>query len=786
MFAILPFLATATLAQPTPMVELKPGLVITRSVKVKPGVYRLASKDLNSPAIVVRGKGITVDFNGAVLSGSPAAKWPDGYEGLGIRVEGERVTIKNAVVKRYKVGLRALKVPGIRVSKSDFSYNWKQRLLSGLDREDGADWMSYHRNEKDEWLRYGAGIYLRGCDKFEVDNNVCRGGQNALMLTECNDGKVWNNDFSFLSSAGVLMYLSSRNKIMHNKIDWCVRGYSHGVYNRGQDSAGIIIYEQSHKNVFAYNSVTHGGDGFFLWAGQTTMDNGQGGCNDNLLYGNDFSHAPTNGIEATFSRNQFVNNLLMECWHGIWGGYSYETLVLGNVFALNAEAIAIEHGQDNVIASNTFDRDTTAVYLWWNPNQDPNWGYPKHRDTRSMRYSIRDNVFSNVANTVFAINNTVGAKIENNRIARFNNLFRLDGPRLENIEFAGNTVLTKKPTIAPFPALKLGTNRFVTEGAGADGPLPMAMQPSGNVVIGLDPDNRDYLKRFARSWNPLAKAANAEVAKHAPAPMKGGMNPFLKPGELRGRRFILVDDWGPYDFKSPKLWPRADLKDDAKGYGKRFEVLGPEGSWKVKNLRGVASVSARSGKPNTYVDVWFDKSSATDVLIELEYVGAKDYQDPFGEIVKKGVPRPLKWSQFRVPINWNIKFFSYDDDTEPRTKQDAFMKMLATATPLREIQSDKLDYATGGSFEPGLPSNKFATLAEGTFTVPAGSYEMEVTSDDGIRVFVDGKKVLEDWTWHGPKADRVVMKLGGTHRIRVEHFEIDGYSALKVKFNRAP
>ncbi|MCW5942371.1 MAG: right-handed parallel beta-helix repeat-containing protein [Fimbriimonadaceae bacterium] len=781
----MPLLATATLGQPTPTVELKPGLVITRSVKVKPGVYKLASKDLNTPAIVVRGKGITVDFNGAVLSGSPGAKLPDAYTGLGIRVEGQNVTIKNAVVKRYMVGLRALNVPGIRVTKSDFSYNWKQHLLSGLDREDGADWMSYHRNEKDEWLRYGAGIYLRGCDKFEVDNNVCQGGQNALMLTECNDGKVWNNDFSFLSSAGVLMYLSSRNKIMHNKIDWCVRGYSHGVYNRGQDSAGIIIYEQSNDNVFAYNSVTHGGDGFFLWAGQTTMDTGKGGCNDNLLYGNDFSHAPTNGIEATFSRNKFVNNLIMECWHGIWGGYSYETLVQGNVFALNAEAIAIEHGQDNVISHNTFDRDTTAVYLWWNANQDPNWAYPKHRDTRSMRYVINENVFSNVANTVFAINNTVGARIENNKVSRFNTLFRLDGPRLENIEFSGNTVHTKRPAISPVPALKMGPNNFVTDGAAAGGPLPMAMQPSGNVVIGLDPDNRDYLKRFARPWNPLNKVGTEfSTARLAPEPMKDGMNPFLKPGTLRGRRFILVDEWGPYDFKSPKLWPRADLKNDAKGFGKRFEILGPDGTWKVKTVRGVASVSARSGKANSFVDVWFDKTAATDMLLDFEFVAKKDYLDPFGNPVKKGVPTSLKWSQFRLPIDWTIKFYSYDDDTEPRTKQDAFMKMLATATPLRVVKSDKLDYASGGSFEPGLPSNKFATVAEGTFSVPPGTYTMEVTSDDGIRVFVDGKKVLEDWTWHGPKADSVTMQLGGKHRIRVEHFEIDGYSALKVGFKR--
>ena len=120
---------------------------------------------------------------------------------------------------------------------------------------------------------------------------------------------------------------------MHNKIDWCVRGYSHGFYNRGQDSAGILMYEQSSRNVVAYNSVTHGGDGLFLWAGQSTMETGEGGSNDNLFYGNDFSHAPTNGIEATFSRNRFVANRVEENWHGVWGGYSYESLFLRNTFA---------------------------------------------------------------------------------------------------------------------------------------------------------------------------------------------------------------------------------------------------------------------------------------------------------------------------------------------------------------------------------------------------------------------------------------------------------------------
>ncbi len=179
---------------------------------------------------------------------------------------------------------------------------------------------------------------------------------------------------------------------MHNRIDWCVRGYSHGFYNRGQDSAGLLMYEQSSSNTVAYNSVTHGGDGLFLWAGQSTMDTGQGRLErQSVSTQNDFSHAPTNGIEATFSRNTFIGNRVEDCWHGVWGGYSYDSSWVGNRFARNTEGIAIEHGQDNRIVANTFDGDETAIRLWQNPTQDPNWGYPKHRDTRSHGYLLERN-----------------------------------------------------------------------------------------------------------------------------------------------------------------------------------------------------------------------------------------------------------------------------------------------------------------------------------------------------------------------------------------------------------
>ena len=72
--------------------------------------------------------------------------------------------------------------------------------------------MSFHHNEQDEWLSYGAAVYLRGCDGFEIRGVRVTGGQCGLMLTECNGGLIWNSDCSFLSGIGLGLYRSSDNR----------------------------------------------------------------------------------------------------------------------------------------------------------------------------------------------------------------------------------------------------------------------------------------------------------------------------------------------------------------------------------------------------------------------------------------------------------------------------------------------------------------------------------------------------------------------------------------------
>jgi parallel beta-helix repeat protein len=290
--------------------------------------------------------------------------------------------------------------------------------------------------------------------------------------------------------------------------------------------------------MFAFNSATHSGDGFFLWAGQTTMDSGQGGCNDNVIYGNDFSHSPCNGVEATFSRNGIVNNRIEDCWHGIWGGYSYETTIEANRFGGNDIAIAIEHGQKNRIIDNQFMDDRVGIRLWQNAKQDPNWGYPKHRDTRSRGYVIAENTFTNVA-----------------------------------------------------------TPEQVT-------------------------DTED----IARTFDPPSDIWRLDSVGR----LRDGIEAMLPSTHPRGRKYILVDEWGPYDFKSPRLWAREKRDGSI-----RYELLGPAGRWRLLSSEGVRSISTREGwVPG---ELFVQPDGATPVRIEMEYVGG-EVVSPFGAITPPGHP----------------------------------------------------------------------------------------------------------------------------------------------------
>jgi Right handed beta helix region/PA14 domain len=813
--------------------EIVQGMRIEQSGRAVKRIYAIqGADDVSGPAaLTIAGDNITVDFAGATLQGSPAESEPDQRKGVGLLITGSNVTVKNLIVRGYKVGILGKGARALRLINVDCSYNWKQKLASTLESEDLSDWMSYHQNEKDEWLRYGAGIYLRNCDDFEVQKAKVRGGQCGLMLTACNRGLVWNSDFSFLSGIGVGLYLSSDNRIMHNHIDWCVRGYSHGVYNRGQDSAGILVYEQSSRNTFAYNSVTHGGDGFFLWAGQRTMDTGRGGCNDNLVYGCDFSHSPTNGIEATFSRNVFANCLIMECWHGVWGGYSFDSKILNCAFAYNGEAIAIEHGQENTIESCSFYRDATGVHLWQKPTEDPSWQYPKHRDTRSKDCLIQNCIFSDIASAdasaipghapahgvAIKLKAASDVKINGCTFGPVSALLDARGP-LQNLQIKGcAAILLAAPlwindeTLANRTVQEVGTGWTPdSEGLlflpGSDRfPQPGTAHNSGAPALPVREGFSHYSERFASNWDPLENPVSEQITigktpggrlpavagmaaiDIIPTPLAGGINPYLHGSQRRGRAYILVDQWGPYDWQFPVLWPRQVLKDQSiltgqhEKEGDLFEVQGPAGFWKLKHAEG-AVLSSVTGRVPGWVRV--KRSGQAAMRIVLEYTGGKtiDYR---GMVQPAGTPIPFEYADTRVPMAWHTRFYRYNPATEePRTMPDGFAALLKQR-PVAEISvNGPVLNLVPGSIPAEVTNEHFASICDTDFECAPGTYSLDVTMDDGARVYLDGKLIIDEWHYQAPTLYTRELKLQGKHHLRIEHFQIDGYWTLKTTLRK--
>jgi hypothetical protein len=80
-------------------------------------------------------------------------------------------------------------------------------------------------------------------------------------------------------------------------------------------------------------------------------------------------------------------------------------------------------------------------------------------------------------------------------------------------------------------------------------------------------------------------------------------------------------------------------------------------------------------------------------------------------------------------------------------------------------------------------SERFGTIANTRIQMPAGRWRIKTLSDDGVRVRVNGRVVVENWKWHGPTIDSGLFELERETSVELvaEHFEIDGYSVLRVE-----
>ena len=84
-----------------------------------------------------------------------------------------------------------------------------------------------------------------------------------------------------------------------------------------------------------------------------------------------------------------------------------------------------------------------------------------------------------------------------------------------------------------------------------------------------------------------------------------------------------------------------------------------------------------------------------------------------------------------------------------------------------------------GSPGPGVNKDNFSVRWQGRFDFTAGDWEFRSMPDDGLRLYVDGDKIIDSWKRQHGTYFRVVKNLSaGTHLIVVEYFEADEWAGI--------
>jgi hypothetical protein len=137
----------------------------------------------------------------------------------------------------------------------------------------------------------------------------------------------------------------------------------------------------------------------------------------------------------------------------------------------------------------------------------------------------------------------------------------------------------------------------------------------------------------------------------------------------------------------------------------------------------------------------------------------------------------FSFGRFEPAIAWQLRAWAWPDSLDPRT--DGNWARLTATTKLFERAVPRLDYMWYRPTIRELPQSRYAFEAAGAVQLPPGEHTLRTISDDGIRVWVDGKLVIDNWDLHGSEVDYAPLT-GGAHELKVQYFQVDGWAELRL------
>ena len=119
-------------------------------------------------------------------------------------------------------------------------------------------------------------------------------------------------------------------------------------------------------------------------------------------------------------------------------------------------------------------------------------------------------------------------------------------------------------------------------------------------------------------------------------------------------------------------------------------------------------------------------------------------------------------------------------------RNETAAQAFTTQPVLTRCESAPLDYGWGTSSPaPGVNADDFTAVWKGKFNFEAGDYRFSARSDDGIRVYVDGARVIDAF-FDQSATDRQSTRTltAGTHEVKVKYYENGGHAVAKLTWGK--
>lgn len=138
-------------------------------------------------------------------------------------------------------------------------------------------------------------------------------------------------------------------------------------------------------------------------------------------------------------------------------------------------------------------------------------------------------------------------------------------------------------------------------------------------------------------------------------------------------------------------------------------------------------------------------------------------------------------------VTWEATWFEWGPEADPRGDLELWRSLRYEPTLRARVGAWTSPWGSSARIRGEVGGERFGLHARTDLYVSRkGTYLLGALSDDGLRIWIDGEVVYEDWTWHPARRETIELDLEvGRHSIEFEYFQIDGAAELALELDRA-